>query len=205
MAEGRITFDDTPYRTLVARCQAAGMPGPHVCSFTGSPRGSASDWAWNATCPRRLAGRTQEGGDGRRARAIVETTKAPGAVVFLWCETSPRREHLRPSKYQCWHPPGAHLRHLLQHQLPEKASEFSPPPALFPGCFRGGAGARGREACAKSGRSSGGTARALLEPVSAESACFQPLRAGLFFWKTGAKSQVNVDLQPPPRGPVQRL
>ncbi len=206
MAEGRITFDDTPYRTLVARCQAAGMPGPHVCSFSGIPARVRERLGVECDLSKDVWPDVLKKGVTDAARAIVETTKDAGALWYFYGVDEPTGENtFAIQEYQCWHAAGAlTYATFFNINFLEKASEFLTAPCFVSGLVSEEARAReAREACAKSGAEFWwyGTG-CYSNPYPQESGLFfNRYGAGLFFWKTGAKSQVTWTFSRPHADP----
>lgn len=206
MAEGRITFDDTPYRTLVARCEDAGIPGPHVCSFSGIPARVRERLGVECDLSKDVWPEALKKGVMDAARAIVETTKDAGAPWYFYGVDEPTGENtFAIQEYQCWHAAGAlTYATFFNINFLEKASEFLTAPCFVSGLVSEEARAReAREACEKSGAEFWwyGTG-CYSNPYPQESGLFfNRYGAGLFFWKTGAKSQVTWTFSRPHADP----
>lgn len=206
MADGRITFDDTPYRTLAARCQAVGMAGPHVCSFSGVPAKVRDRLGIECDLHKEVWPEALKKGVTDAAKVIVETTKDAGAPWYFYGVDEPTGENtFAIQEYQCWHAAGAlTYATFFNINFLEKASEFLTAPCFVSGLVSEEARAReAREACAKSGAEFWwyGTG-CYSNPYPQESGLFfNRYGAGLFFWKTGAKSQVTWTFSRPHADP----
>jgi len=196
LKEGEVTFDASPFLQLTERCRAAGISGPHVCSYGGMPErvrdalGVQRDLMqgeWPAEVSK---------GVEAVARAAVAATKdAPAQWYFYgWDEPSGDNTYAIQD-YQAWRRGGAKT-YATFYQLGflEKASEYLTAPCFVVGLISGEEQARtAREACQRTGAEFWwyGTG-SYVNPYPQEGHLFHNrYGAGYLFWKSGAKAEVT--------------
>jgi len=193
---GHIRFDDSPYRKLVAQCKAAGMPGPHVCQLGGVPEKVRSALGIQCDLAKDVWPEELRRGVTDVARAVVDATRDSGAPWYFYGVDEPTGDNTYAiQEYQCWHDAGAQTYATFYNiSFLDKASAYLTTPCFVSGLVSKESKAEeAREACRKTGAEFWwyGTG-CYVNPSPQESGMFfNRYGAGLFFWKTGAKSQVT--------------
>ena len=193
---GDVTFDAGAFVKLAAQCREAGLPGPHVCSYGGTP--ARVSQALGVTCDLRREEWPEPIREGVAAvaRAAVEATKAaPTNWLFYGVDEPSGDNTYAIQEYQCWRRGGA-ATYATFYTLGflDRASEFLTAPCFGVGLVSKEAFARAaREGCAKNGAEFWwyGTG-SYVNPFPQEGFMFHNrYGAGYLFWKTGAKAQVS--------------
>ncbi|HPO13434.1 MAG TPA: hypothetical protein PLI09_08320 [Candidatus Hydrogenedentes bacterium] len=191
-----ITFDASPYRKVVEQCKAVGMQGPHVCQLGGIPEKVRS--ALGITCD---VGKDVWPEELRRgvtdvARAVLQATKDAGAPWYFYGVDEPTGDNTYAiQEYQCWHDAGVPTyATFYKIDFLDKASAYLTTPCFVSGLVNNESEAqKAREGCKKNGAEFWwyGTG-CYVNPAPQESGMiFNRYGAGVFFWKTGAKTQVT--------------
>ncbi len=195
IAEGKVSFDAGPYRKLSAQCEAAGLPGPHVCSFGGWPQRVREalnldvDLAKD-TWPRELC----EGVEAVARAAVEATADAPQKWYFYGVDEPSGDNTYAIQEYQCWRRGGAETYATFYNLgFLEKAAEFLTAPCFVVGLVSSeGTAEAAREACEETGAEFWwyGTG-SYVNPFPQEGYMFHNrYGAGYLFWKTGARASV---------------
>lgn len=193
---GVIRFDASPYRKTVERCKAVGMQGPHVCQLGGVPENVRS--ALGITCDVSKDTWPEELRRGVTdvARAVLQATKDAGALWYYYGVDEPTGDNTYAiQEYQCWHDAGVPTyATFYKIDFLDKASAYLTTPCFVSGLVNTESEAqKAREACEKNGAEFWwyGTG-SYVNPAPQESGMiFNRYGAGLFFWKTSAKTQVT--------------
>ncbi|MBW7865435.1 MAG: hypothetical protein H3C30_13615 [Candidatus Hydrogenedentes bacterium] len=193
---GGIRFDDAPFRKSVAQCIAAGLPGPHVCQIGGIPEKVRAALGIECDLTKDEWPEELRRGVTEVARVIRDTTKDAGAPWYFYGVDEPTGDNTYAiQEYQCWHDAGVPTyATFFRPDFLDKASAYLTAPCFVSGLVGSGEKAReAREACEKNGTEFWwyGTG-CYVNPAPQEGGMlFNRYGAGVFFWKTGAKSQVT--------------
>ncbi len=196
IAEGRATFDASPFRKLVALCAQAGLPGPHVCSAGGMPERVAQALGIEVNLHAGEWPEKLKAGLRVVARAAVEATRDAGARWYYYGVDEPSGDNTYAIQdYQCWRGGGAETYATFYNiGFLEKASQYLTAPCFVVGLVSARDTAReAREACARTGAEfwwygSG----SYVNPFPQEGFMFHNRYAtGLLWYKTGARAQVT--------------
>ena len=192
---GKAGFDAGPYLRMVALCERAGLPGPHVVSLdaTGQVRDALvlSTDVMNDVWPESL-----KNGVAAMARAAVNATaNSPSKWLFYGWDEPTGGNTFAIQEYESWRRGGAATYATVNRlDFLEKASAYLTAPCFVGRLISQPDKARmARDTCARTGAEFWwyGTG-CYVNPAPQESRMFyNRYGAGLLNWKAGAKAQVS--------------